>query len=339
VAGGAGPLAFALTPPFPAVRAVTVALVQPGIVASSALRVHASESLTASLSKGGSLSGVMPDLIVWGESSISEDLTLPSSAALLHQIEALSAQDGAEIVASQDATPPGKGHEKWAVVVSPSGVKGIYVKTRLVPFGEYIPFRQQLDWLTKISNAASSNMIPGSGAHVLMMSDREGRPLPVGVLICFESAFPDMSRVDADHGAELIVYQSSTPTFQGTWGPDQHASLAAIRAAETGRPVVQAALTGDTVAFDARGRELAWLGQSGHGVVPVTLQLPAGTARTFYDEAGDYVLWTGVAISALALLILGITGMRRRNFLSDTTGADDGGAAQYDAGTGRPVTG
>jgi apolipoprotein N-acyltransferase len=282
---------------------------------------------------------VAPDLIVWGESSISEDLTLPSSAALLHQIEALSAEDGAEVVASQDATPPGKGHEKWAVVVSPSGIQGIYVKTRLVPFGEYIPFRQQLSWLTKVSNAASSNMVPGTGAHVLMMTDREGRPLPVGLLICFESAFPDMSRVDADHGAELIVYQSSTPTFQGTWGPDQHASLAAIRAAETGRPVVQAALTGDTVAFDARGRELAWLGQSGHGVVPVTMRLPAGTARTFYDQAGDYVMWTGVGISALALLILGIAGTRRRNFLPDTTGVGGGGAAQYDPGTGQPVTG
>jgi apolipoprotein N-acyltransferase len=336
---GAGPLAFALTPPFPAVRTATIALVQPGTVASAALRVHASEALTASLSKGGSLGGVAPDLIVWGESSIGEDLTQPSGAALLHQIEALSAEDGAEIVASQDATPPGRGHEKWAVVVSPSGVQGIYVKTRLVPFGEYIPFRQQLSWLTRISKAASSNMVPGTGAHVLMMTDRAGRPLPVGVLICFESAFPDMSRVDADHGAELIVYQSSTPTFQGTWGPDQHASLAAIRAAETGRPVVQAALTGDTVAFDARGRELAWLGQSGHGVVPVTVRLPAGTARTFYDQAGDYVMWSGVGISVLALLILGTAGRRRRNFLANTTGEDGGGAAQYDPGTGQPVTG
>jgi apolipoprotein N-acyltransferase len=338
-AAGSGPLAFALTPPFAAIRTVTVALVQPGVVANATQRVDASETLTASLSKGGSLSGVKPDLIVWGESSIGADLTLPSNAALLHQIEGLSAQDGAEILVSQDATPPGKGHEKWSVIVAPSGIKGIYVKSRLVPFGEYIPFRQQLSWLTKVSNAASSNMAPGPGARVLMMTDRQGRALPVGVLVCFESAFPDMSRVDADSGAQLIVYQSSTVTFQGTWGPDQHASLAAIRAAETGRPVVQTALTGDTVAFDARGRELAWLGQSGHGVVPVVVRLPAGTARTFYDQAGDYVLWTGVAISALALLILGIGGGRRRNFLVSTTGADDGRAAQYDPGTGQPVTG
>ena len=178
------------------------------------------------------------------------------------------------------------------MLVSPSGIQGQYVKTRLVPFGEYIPFRNQLSWLTDISQAASSNMIPGTGAHTLTVTTtQDGKPLTIGVLICFESAFPDMSRVETDQGAQVIVYQSSTSTFQGTWGPDQQGSLAALRAAETGRPIVQAALTGDTVAFDARGRELAWLGQDGSGVVTVHLALPAAAMRTFYDQAGDYVMW------------------------------------------------
>jgi apolipoprotein N-acyltransferase len=315
---GAGPLTFALTPANPAVRYVTIAMVQPGVVLDASLRSHASEALTAELSHGGTLDGVKPDLIVWGESSIDEDLTLPSNHALLSQIEALSAEDGAEILVDQDATPKGKDHEKWAVLVSPSGIKGIYIKTRLVPFGEYIPFRQQLGWLTKISKAASSNMVPGPGAHLLYATDREGKPLPIGVLICFESAFPDMSRVDTDKGAQLIVYQSELSTFQGTWGPDQHASLAAVRAAETGRPVVQAALTGDTVAFDARGRLLAWMGQSGHGVVTVRLGLPATSARTIYDRLGDYVPWTAVGIAVLAALVMfansrGLTGRSAGN--------------------------
>jgi apolipoprotein N-acyltransferase len=310
---GAGPLAFALTPANPAVRYVTIAMVQPGVVLDASLRSHASEALTAEESHGGTLDGAKPDLIVWGESSIDEDLTLPGSHALLSQIEALSAEDGAEILVDQDATPKGKDHEKWAVLVSPSGIKGIYIKTRLVPFGEYIPFRQQLGWLTKISKAASSNMVPGPGAHLLYATDREGKPLPIGVLICFESAFPDMSRVDTDKGAQLIVYQSELSTFQGTWGPDQHASLAAVRAAETGRPVVQAALTGDTVAYDARGRLLAWLGQSGHGVVTVRLGLPAASARTIYDRLGDYVPWATLGVVVLAALVMfansrGLTG-------------------------------
>ena len=52
------------------------------------------------------------------------------------------------------------------------------------------------------------------------------------------------------------------------------------------------ALTGVTVAFDARGRLLAWMGQSSHGVVSVRLGLPATSAKTFYDRAGDFVPWS-----------------------------------------------
>lgn len=305
VAAGAGPLAFALTPPPGVQRTATVALVQPGVVNNPAARADASETLTRQKTERHGV-----DLVVWGESSINQDLTLPSARPLLTRIEALSARDRAEILVSQDATPPGKGHEKWGVLVAPSGIKGIYVKSRLVPFGEYIPFRSELGWLTAVSRAAGSNMTAGAGAHLMHAVDRSGKPLPVGVLTCFESAFGDMSRVDTDLGARFIAYQSATSTFQGTWGPDQHAALGALRAAETGRPVVQAALTGDSAAFDARGRELAWLGQSARGVVTVRLPLPAPASRTFYDRHGDYVMWAGVAVAAGFILsgFLGRTG-------------------------------
>jgi apolipoprotein N-acyltransferase len=330
---GAGPLAFALTPASPPVRQATVAMVQPGIVGNAVKRVDASERLTAQQSGSGELSGVQPDLIVWGESSTAVDLTLPQNRGQLQKLEALAREDGADLLVSQDATVPGKGHEKWSVLVGPAGIKGIYIKTRLVPFGEYIPFRQQLGWLTKISKAAASNMIPGTGAHLLQATDRAGRPLPIGVLVCFESAFPDMSRVDADLGAQLIVYQSATSTFQGTWGPDQHASLSAVRAAETGRPVVQAALTGVTAAFDPRGRLLIWMGQSSHGVVSVRLGLPAASAKTFYDRAGDYVPWSALAIVVLAALVMFANS---RGFPGRSAGVKGEHKAQYVAGQSVP---
>jgi apolipoprotein N-acyltransferase len=336
IAAGSGPLAFALTPPFPTVRQATVALVQPGDVHDPVQRVDASETSTREFSAGGVLAKDHPDLIVWGESSVAYDLA--TAPALLSGIEKLSAQDQAEILVNQDSTIPGPdgGQEKVAVLVGPQGVQGRYVKARLVPFGEYIPFKGQLGWLTKVSKAAPSNMIAGDGAHTLTVTNPTGaaKPLDVGVLICFESAFPDMSRVETSQGAQLIVYQSSTSTFQGTWGPDQHASLAAIRAAETGRPVAQAALTGDTVAFDARGRQIAWLGQDGRGVVTVALNLPAQADKTFYDQAGDYVMWSGVGITALAALVM---LLRRRHFLANNTGAGSARTAEYDADTGDPV--
>jgi apolipoprotein N-acyltransferase len=130
-----------------------------------------------------------------------------------------------------------------------------------------------------------------------------GRPLKLGVLICFEAAFPDMSRADTLHGAEVIVYQTSDSTFQGSWAPAQHASLSAVRAAETGRPVVQAALTGVTAAFDAQGRQLAWLGTAQRGVALVRLDLVPATYLTLFDRIGDTVPWAAIAICVLAVLV------------------------------------
>jgi apolipoprotein N-acyltransferase len=296
----AGPVAFAVTAPSPTARPLTIALVQPGPGYGPAPRLAKNEALTDAHAGRA-------DLFVWAESSVGYDLA--SHGGLLAGVEQTARTAGAQILADEDAQTPSGAHSKQASLISASGIRGRYVKTRLVPFGEYIPFRAVLGWLDKISRAAAQNVVAGTGAHVLRATLPDGRTLTFGPLICFESAFPDMSRVDADNGAQVIIYQTSDSTFQASWAPAQHAALGAVRAAETGRPVVQAALTGDSAAFDSRGRLLAWAGTSYRGVLLVHLDLPAASARTPYDQLGDYVPWVGVAIAALAALI-GI--MRRR---------------------------
>jgi apolipoprotein N-acyltransferase len=255
------------------------------------LRDSASQRLSAGLRARH------PALIVWGESSVAFELR--RYHRLLRQLRALSAADGAQLLVSQDsATAAGK--TKVAVLVGPRGIVATYTKTRLVPFGEYIPFRQQLGWLTRISRAAPVNMIPGGGARDLAITLPGGQRLRAGVLICFEAAFPDMSRVDAVHGARLLIYQTSDSTFQQSWAPAQHASLLALRAAETGRPAVQAALTGVSAAFDARGRLLAWAPTSKRGVILVKVRPAPAAYLTPFDRIGDAIPWAAVAIAALA---------------------------------------
>jgi apolipoprotein N-acyltransferase len=302
VAVAAGPVAFALTAPAPVARTLTVALVQPGPTSGPTVRLKRSEQLTAQ-------DAGRADLYVWGESSVGYDLDY--RPGYLSAIERLSARVGAEILVDQDADNAAGVHSKQALLISPAGVRGRYIKTRLVPFGEYIPLRSALGWLSKISRAAATNVQPGTGAKVLRATLPGGRPLTFGVLICFESAFPDMSRVDTDHGAQVIIYQTSDSTFQSSWAPAQHAALGAIRAAETGRPVVQAALTGDSAGFDARGRMTAWAGTSFRGTLLVRLQLPPASARTPFDRLGDYVPWTAVGIAAVAALF-GLSGAAAR---------------------------
>jgi apolipoprotein N-acyltransferase len=305
IAIAAGPVAFAATAPAPAARTVTLALIQPGMTSGPGARLHANEELTAR-------SAGRADLYVWGESSVG--FNLAARSGYRNAIQQLSRQAGAEILVNQDAQNSAGATSKQATLISAAGIQDRYVKTRLVPFGEYIPFRSALGWLTKISRAAPANIEPGTGAHVLRASLGGGSRLTFGVLICFESAFPDMSRVDTDRGAQVLIYQTSDSTFEASWAPAQHASLSAVRAAETGRPVVQAALTGDSAAFDARGRTLAWAGTSYRGAVLVRLALPPATARTVYDQAGDYVPWTAVGIAILAALAglrLGVSARRR----------------------------
>jgi len=333
----AGPVAFALTPSAPTAGSATIALVQPGVVSNGTAQVDGSQILTATLSRNGTLSKARPDLIVWGESSVG--FHLQANQGRLRDIEQLAATDHAEILVNQDFYVNKDQHGKVAVLVAASGIKGTYTKTRLVPFGEYIPFRSALSWLTSISKAAPVNMVPGYGAHPLQVTEPGGRTLTIGPLICFESAFPDMSRVDTDRGAQVIVYQTADSTFHGTWALAQHASLGALRAAETGRPVVQAALTGDSAAFDARGRVLAWMSGSQHGVIPVRLTLPVTSSRTIYDRLGDYVPWTALGIAVLFGFAPLAGWMRRRDHSGGKGGAVGGDEADYGAGTGLHVPG
>ncbi|MFE6749451.1 apolipoprotein N-acyltransferase [Kitasatospora purpeofusca] len=306
----AGPLLFALRPAPPAAAAggpgpteLRIALVQPGIVDEPGARFEASARATAELV------GRPPvDLVVWGESSTTADLD--RDPATLARLRALSAATGAELLAGEDARKSDGRISKDTVLVSQDGVVDRYRKIRLVPFGEYIPLRPVLGWVAGVSRAAGENRAPGTDQHLLPAVDRSGRALPIGALVCFESAFPDMARTAARAGARVIVYQSSTSTFQRSWAPEQHVSLAAIRAAETGRPVVQASLTGVSAAFDAQGRELARLGTDGTGSLVVRLPLTAPDAATWYDRVGDVVPLTAVLVTAGAAAAA-VAGRRR----------------------------
>ncbi|MET8624121.1 apolipoprotein N-acyltransferase [Kitasatospora sp. NPDC004669] len=286
----AGPLLFALRQAPVRTGAVTVALVQPGTVEDPQARFDASAQATAALV------GQPVDLVVWGESSTAADLD--HDPVTLDALRRLAATTGAEIMAGEDARKADGRISKDAVLVSPSGVVDRYRKIRLVPFGEYIPLRPALGWIAGVSRAAGENRVPGTAFHLLPAVDRAGGPLPVGALVCFESAFPDMARTAALDGARVLVYQSSTSTFQHTWAPQQHVALAAIRAAETGRPAVQASLTGVSAAFDAQGRELARLGTDGTGALTIRLPLTASGTLTWYDRIGDVVPMGALLVTA-----------------------------------------
>jgi apolipoprotein N-acyltransferase len=282
----AGPVTYAMRAPPPSEGTLRLALVQPGVIHGRAARLDEGERITAGLPAS-------IDLVVWGESSVGYDVA--RSPDVTARLDALAAK--APLLVNEDAMDARGRISKSAILMRPDGTRQRYVKTRLVPFGEYIPFRTAFGWLSRISEAAGQDRVPGTGSLVMALDGTT-----IGPLICFESAFPDLGREVTNLGAQVLVYQSATSSFQESWAPPQHASLAAVRAAETGRPAVQAALTGVSAAFDARGHRLAWADVPHRGAVFGTLDVPPRASRTPYDRFGDYVPYLSVLLAAATAL-------------------------------------
>lgn len=112
---------------------VRVALVQAGDIADAAARLAAGEEFTAAVADQ------RPDLVVWGESSVGQDLTRHPD--VLARLAELSQRVGADLLVNVDAPAPDGGIYKSAVLVGAHEAVGSYRKTRLVPFGEYVPLR------------------------------------------------------------------------------------------------------------------------------------------------------------------------------------------------------
>ncbi|MFC9889141.1 apolipoprotein N-acyltransferase [Streptomyces pilosus] len=278
---------------------VRIAVVQPGVVAgrdSADRRFDLQERLTRELA------GQDVGLVVWGESSVGFDLG--DRPDLARRLTALSRETDARILVNVDARRSDRpGIYKSSVLIGPDGPTGDrYDKMRLVPFGEYIPARSLLGWATSVGKAAGEDRRMGSEQVVM----NAGGGLRIGPMVCFESAFPDMSRHLAQDGADVLLAQSSTSTFQQSWAPAQHASLAALRAAETGHPMVHATLTGVSAVYGPDGGRVGPRLGTGTAAAQV-YEVPLAHGTTLYVRFGDWPPYAAL----LVLAAWGVTGVVR----------------------------
>jgi apolipoprotein N-acyltransferase len=178
---------------------------------------------------------------------------------------------------------------------------GRYDKVHLVPFGEYIPLGRFFPFVTKLVQGVG-DFTAGPGATPLVAP---GRLPSLGPLICFEVIFPSLAAEHARRGAQLLTVVTNDGWFGHTPGPYQHLAFAAWRAAETGLPLVRAANTGVSAAFDGRGRLLYSTALQARDAFRVALAYPAGgsTPQTHIRP------W--IAPSCLVLALAGLFAILR----------------------------
>jgi apolipoprotein N-acyltransferase len=179
-----------------------------------------------------------------------------------------------------------------AVLVGTDGAtKASYRKVRLVPFGEYVPFKRLLFFVGPLVEAVSDF----SAGDTLTVFDAEGARFSVA--ICYEAIYAEMAREFVGRGAELLTTITNDAWFGRSSAAYQHFDQAALRAVEQGRYLVRAANTGFSGAVDPYGRVLVktQLFETTSVVADVRLL----QSRTIYGRTGNLLAHIALVVTAL----------------------------------------
>ena len=195
-----------------------------------------------------------------------------------------------------------------------AGDAQLYRKTRLVPFGEYIPLRREFPpfaWI--VGDEVPSDFTPGREPAVWDLGDPA---IKIAPLICFEDALGEVGRLPVLRGAQVLVNVTNDAWFNRSSASRQHLHNAVFRAAENRRPLLRCANTGMTAHIDASGRIRALLRDEngdtfGRGLLSGVVETLREPRVTFYTRNGD-VLAKVCAVFAAIHLAFALAVTRRR---------------------------
>jgi apolipoprotein N-acyltransferase len=195
---------------------------------------------------------------------------------------------------------PGLTEYNSASVFSANGtLQGRYDKIHLVPFGEYVPYRQVFFFARHLTQQVGDF---GRGRRRSVFTTPGGRHF--GVFICYESVFADEVRLFARNGAEVLVNISDDDWYGDTSAPWQHLNMARMRAIENRRWLLRDTNSGVTAAIDPWGR----VTQSAPRHIFTSLAVRYGyrSDLTFYTRYGDIFayLCSAVVLAALAGVLI-----------------------------------
>jgi len=184
-----------------------------------------------------------PDLVVWAENSVDID---PRRDAESHALVTDAARAvGAPILLGTNDYTPVDGRYNTALLWSGGEAIDTYIKQHPVPFAEYLPLRSIAEKVSPAASRLKVDMLPGTGVGLVTLpSERLGRDVPVGDVICFEVAYDPIVRGSVRAGAEVLVVQTNNATFGDTNESEQQFAMTRLRAIETGRATIQVSTVG-----------------------------------------------------------------------------------------------
>jgi apolipoprotein N-acyltransferase len=165
-----------------------------------------------------------------------------------------------------------------------------------------VPFKKWLPFIGKMVEHVG-DFHPGKQGNTLRWNDTE-----LGILICYEIIFPDLSRQMVNNGANLLLNITNDAWYGKSSAPYQHFSMAVFRAVENRRTLVRSANTGISGFIDPAGRVMAATALFREAAMSRIVPLLSKTA--VYTRIGDLFAQICLAATAMAAVV-GIASRRK----------------------------
>ncbi|MEU4194451.1 apolipoprotein N-acyltransferase [Kribbella sp. NPDC026611] len=245
-----------------------------------------------------------PDLVIWPENSTDIDpYKDPETRADIEQ--AVRAVDVPILVGAVTEGPGENERQTTGIVWDPaSGPGQRYAKRHPVPFGEYIPFRNQLLPYIKRLEMIGAQTVPGVGPGVMPI-----RGVTYGDVICFELAYDNVISDVVKGGAQVLIVQTNNATYGGTGQPEQQFAITRMRAIETGRTILIASTSGISGVIRPNGTVEHKSGQFVRDVY--VANVPVRDGQTLATTLGSWPQWILTGLGLLGI-VLALAGARRR---------------------------
>jgi apolipoprotein N-acyltransferase len=263
-----------------------------------------------------------PDLVIWPENST--DINPFDDPTVFADIQdAVDAVGVPTLVGAMVDGPEPDEVFNQGIVWSPSTGPGErYNKRHPVPFGEYIPFRDQLAKLFTRLDQIPRDMRPGTEPGLLRMNG-----IKIGDVICFEVAYDGLLRDVVKGGAALVVVQTNNATYMGTGQVQQQFAISRLRAIETNRSVVVAATNGVSGIVNPQGEVVERAPTRTQQVLLRSVLMPGGlTAGVRFGLWIELLLTLVAAVSVAAGVTLNYRRRRRATGQEQPVDSTVGGA-------------
>ncbi|WP_413104192.1 apolipoprotein N-acyltransferase [Streptomyces sp. Inha503] len=247
-----------------------------------------------------------PDLVIWPENASDLD-PFQYREAYARIDEAVKAIGVPVLVGALVDHPTKQGYvENQGIVWDPkSGPGASYTKQHPVPFGEYVPFRQELSKVITRLQRVPRDFYPGDHTGVLNVG-----PARLGDVICFEVAYDEIVRDTVNAGARAIVVQTNNATYGRSGQPEQQLVMSKLRAIEHGRPVITAATSGISAVVSPDGTIEQRTKEFTRDVL--TARIPLRDGKTLADRVGATPEWVLAMVGVLSCAAAIMIGRRGR---------------------------